>query len=643
VTPIVRFAGRRIQTMIKRSLTAFAYAFWLVTGICTASTRGPSDPAELEAFVDQLFARHMAATHTPGAVFVLVKDGRVMFMKGYGLASLEKKTPVVPERTLFRVASISKLFTATAIMQLSERGKLDLHKDINRYLRAFQLKNNYPRPVTLADVLTHTAGFDGESVGIVARSEREIVPLGEHLARWMPPRVMPPGETWSYSNYGLALAGYVAETASGTPFPQYIDENILQPLGMTRSSFLLPPELAPDLAIGYNYASGKYLPQAYYSMNVGPCGALVTTAADIARFMITHLHEGQYGESRILREETAREMHATHFRPSPGFDGMAYGFVESSRRGQRRLEHSGGLPGFQSLMTIVPTDDIGYFASATNNGRFFLPDVFRELEDRYWPATPLPAKATPVDTRSDAGRYAGSYRFNVYSRTTMGKIEQLVQPHVLTVTANADGTLSTNAFFSHPSGTWFEVRPAVFQEAGNEDKMAFRADDHGRVMHALMEPEAFDKEAWYDWRPLHCAFIAICAALFLSACAGWPVAALVRRIRRRRHPLNPVWRNATLLLGTVCALNLVYPPLLGVTIDRYHRDFGAGIPLAFTLVRGIAVASAVATAFIRVLTLIAWSRKYWSPMARVHYSAVALAAVLWVPYLTHWNLLGFGV
>ena len=619
---------------------AFAFAFLLVNRIGNASASGPSDSAELEAFVDQLFARHMVASHTPGAVFVLVKDGRVMFMKGYGLASLEKKTPVAPERTLFRVASISKLFTATAIMQLCERGKVDLHQDINRYLTGFQLKNTYPRPVTLADVTTHTAGFDGESVGIVARSQREIVPLGEHLARWMPPRVMPPGETWSYSNYGFALAGYVVETTSGTPFSRYIDENIFQPLGMNRSSFLLPPQLAPDLAMGYSYLSGKYVPRPYYYMNVGPCGALVTTATDIARFMIAHLQEGRYGETRILRDETAREMHATHFRPSPGFDGMAYGFVESSRRGRRRLEHSGGLPGFQSLIRIVPAEQIGYFASATGDSVFFLPDLFRELEDHYWSGS-LPAKVAPVAIGSDSGRYAGSYRLNVYSRTTMQKTLQLVAPHVLTVTANADGTLSTNAFFSHPAGRWFEVHPAVFEEAGNEDRMTFRVDDKGRVTNAVMEPEAFEREAWYDWRPLHWAFISTCATLFLSACTVWPAAALVRRIRR--HSVNRAGRNAALFLGIVCALNLLYPPLLSVTLDRYYRDFGAGIPLPFTFVRGIAVASAAATAALPVFAVIAWRRKYWSSLARVHYSAVALAAAFWAPYLTHWNLLGFGV
>ena len=618
------------------SLPTLISAFCILTPVCAASTGGPSNPAELEAFVDQLFAQHMAKSHTPGAVFVLVSNGHILLMKGYGVARVEERTPVVPDRTLFRIASISKAFTATAIMQLSERGQLNLHQDINRYLRAFQLENRYPRQVTLADVLTHTAGFDGESFGVVARSEREIVPLGNHLAIWMPPRVMPPGETWSYSNYGLALTGYVVETVSELPFPRYIDQNVLQPLGMKRSSFLLPLELGTDLAMGYRYASGRHQPQPYYFMNVGPCGAMVTTAADMARFMIAHLQEGQYEDARILRQETAREMHATHFRPVPGFDGMAYGFMESHRHGIRRLEHPGNIPGFGSLMRIVPSEDVGYFASV-NSEDFFLPELFRELEDRYWPAAPSPEtepRSGPVDLR----QFVGSYRFNVYSRTTSQKTALLAQPRLLKVTANLDGTLSTSAFFSHPAGRWFEVRPGVFREIGREDKLAFRVDRRGRVTHALMEPEAFEKEAWYDWRPLHWVFIMTCATLFLSACLGWPVVALARRIKGRRDATRA--SKAALLAGAVCFLNLAYPPLFGLVTTRYSRDFGAGLPLAYTAVRVIALVTAAATVAILVFAVAAWRRSTWSRVARLHYSAVAMATVLWVPYLAHWNLLG---
>ena len=106
-----------MSALMTCSLATLVSAFCILTQACAASTGGPSNPAELEAFVDQLFARHMAKSHTPGAVFVLVSNGHILFMKGYGVARVEERTPVVPDRTLFRIASISKLFTATAIMQ----------------------------------------------------------------------------------------------------------------------------------------------------------------------------------------------------------------------------------------------------------------------------------------------------------------------------------------------------------------------------------------------------------------------------------------------------------------------------------------------------------------------------------------------
>src|SRR3989454_2828814 len=265
--------------------------------------QGPTDPQELEAFLDPFFAEQMEKLHIPGAVFLLVKDGEIFFTKGYGFANLEKKTPVVPDKTLFRVASISKLFTATAVMQLSEQGLLKLDDDVNKYLTLFQLEANYPQPVTVVNLLTHTGGFDDRFIGMAARSVSEVVSLGPYLAARMPPRVLPPGEVSSYSNHGMALAGYLVEVISGVPFARYIDENILQPLGMRRSSFLLPPHLAPDLAVGYIYKDDASQPVPFDYLNkVGPAGSLNATATDIAPFMIAHLQDGRYGETRILQE-----------------------------------------------------------------------------------------------------------------------------------------------------------------------------------------------------------------------------------------------------------------------------------------------------------------------------------------------------
>jgi len=149
---------------------------WFLWGLpCLAqelpiSPQGPTDPLELEAFLDDFFAKEMTKEHVPGAAVALVKDGKIFFSKGYGYADLEKKIPVVPDKTLFRVGSISKLFTTTAVLQLVEQGKLKLDDDVNKYLKRFQVKNTYPKPVTVANLLTHTDGFDSEwGIGAFAR------------------------------------------------------------------------------------------------------------------------------------------------------------------------------------------------------------------------------------------------------------------------------------------------------------------------------------------------------------------------------------------------------------------------------------------------------------------------------------------
>jgi CubicO group peptidase (beta-lactamase class C family) len=214
---------------------------------------GPTDPGEVEAFFDDLMPRQLKSERVVGAAVAVVKDGRLLFAKGYGYAGLERGRPVEAERTLFYPGSTGKLFTWTAVMQLAEQGKLDLHADVNRYLD-FAIAATYPQPITLAHLLTHTAGFEEEMGLMLAASQREVPPLREVLVERMPPRVYPPGELSAYSNYGTALAGYVVERVSGQPFEAYIAEHILTPLGMERSAAVQPlPAHLADLA-------GTYVP-----------------------------------------------------------------------------------------------------------------------------------------------------------------------------------------------------------------------------------------------------------------------------------------------------------------------------------------------------------------------------------------------
>ena len=226
---------------------------------------GLADPGEFEAFLDSLFIPHMETAHIPGAVFAVAKDGALFFSKGYGYADLEEQRPVEPDKTAFYIGSIGKLFTTTAAMQLVDNGSLDLDADLNQYLDLFQLEATYPEPVTARHLLTHTGGFDEGVLGMLAPTAAAMLPLGRYLQEHMPPRVMPPGILISYSNNGMALAGYLVEVLGGMPYARYVERRVLQPLGMDRSRAELTPEIAGSLATGYQYDAGR---ATYRSMSL---------------------------------------------------------------------------------------------------------------------------------------------------------------------------------------------------------------------------------------------------------------------------------------------------------------------------------------------------------------------------------------
>ena len=212
--------------------------------------------ADFETFLDALIPSQLRNRNIAGAVVSVVKDGQVLFQKGYGYADVEEKKPVIPDQTLFRPGSISKLFTATAVMQLVEQGKLDLDRDVNDYLD-FPIPKTYPDPVTLRQLLTHTGGFEETLKNLFVAHESDMKPLRTYLVNEMPARIFPPGKIPSYSNYGFTLAGYIVERVSGENFERYIENQILKPLRMNNSTFdqPLPAQLAPQMSKGYLSAS----------------------------------------------------------------------------------------------------------------------------------------------------------------------------------------------------------------------------------------------------------------------------------------------------------------------------------------------------------------------------------------------------
>ncbi len=355
-------------SVLSNSAAAFAQT------VSANQPRKAIDRKELETFLDKFFAEQMPKYKVPGAVFVMVKDGKVFFAKGFGHADVEKKMPVDPDKTLFRAYSISKSFTATAVMQLVEQGKVKLDEDVNKYLKRFKIKDDFTEPITLADLLTHRAGFTDTAVETqLAIGKYRVLDLGEYLKRNLPPRSRVPGK-FEYSNFGSALAGLVVEEVSGEPFAEYIEKHILKPLGMRRSTFLLPSQLpaqrASNFAASYAIENGVSRRMKFDEgdFSVAPAANLLTTGNDMARFMIAHLQNGQYKNTRILSEASAKQMHEPWLSDDSTKD-FGYGFFWRSEKGQRVMFHAGGYQlSNVNLMQLIPEHNTGFFLSFTHGG-----------------------------------------------------------------------------------------------------------------------------------------------------------------------------------------------------------------------------------------------------------------------------------
>jgi CubicO group peptidase (beta-lactamase class C family) len=617
---------------------------------------GPTSPEEMEAFLDAFFAAKMAELHIPGAAIVVVRDGQVYLTKGYGLADLESRTPVDPAKTAFRAGSVSKLFTWTALMQVAERGLLDLDSDVNRYLTGFQVPDTYPQPVTPAHLLTHTAGFEYRWIGSETRDSAELKPLGAALAGAMPERVRPPGVVHSYSNYGTNLAGHLVEQVSGLSFDDFVEGNILHPLGMGGTTFRqpLPEALAANLATGYSYAGGELEPAPRTYAVMAPASGLTLTPIDMAAFMIAHLHDGAYGNARILDPATAREMHRQQFTHHPDMPGMTYGFKERSINGLRVIGHGGDVQTFASQLVLVPEEDLDFFVAYNRFDDAFREQLISAFFDRYYPAAgedPVP-QAIEMSPQS-AQRFAGSYRWVRYPHSTLGKLIALVPgPYPIVVQANEDASLSLSFFGADAAWRYVPVGEYVFKqvEGGPQlvgglqvdpgDTLAFRENEAGQVTYGFvpLQNTAFEKLAWFEMAEVQLGTMGSLLILFASAVVVWPLGALFGRLRKRTRAPDPAWRRALWVGWIVSALNLAF---LLVFLLSFGEGMVYGVPWSVRAILAVPIVTGLLSLAFLALSVVAWVRGSGSIVGRLYYPLIALASVLLILFASYWNMLGW--
>jgi len=444
------------------------------------------DAELLEAYVDGIVTAHMRQHRTPGVTVSVVKDGRRLFAKGYGLADMETGREVLGDDTLFRIGSLSKTFIWTSVMMLVERGQLDLDTDVNEYLQGVEIPPTFEAPVTLDHLMAHRAGFES-TIAVFTHSDTAETSVTDALNRDMPARVFPPGVRTSYSNWGATLASKIVADVSGKTYEQFLQDEIFTPLGMIETTLNAPALLSPErlarMSVGFEMKNGSNRPAE--PMQIGPhapAGAIASTAADMARWMLVHLGGGQLDDVQILSHETHARMWTRAFADRASGADLAHGFITKPYYGYATFGHGGATSAFYTNMLLVPDLELGVFVSqnATGNRGLVteLPDLIIE---RLASADRGPGQTTAGEEAVErATECAGEYLNN---RRSFTKFERLFATQaVTTVAAGEDGSVIVTSQGEAVRYTPFAGAADTYQDDfGN--RIVFGRDGAGAVSH----------------------------------------------------------------------------------------------------------------------------------------------------------------
>lgn len=626
------------QNTFGRWAATLGLAAMIGVGTAGADTPDVTDAAQVEAFVDGVVKPLMQKEHSPSGVVAVMKDGKVIFQKGYGYIDVEKRIPVDAATSMFRPGSISKLFTWVSVMQLAEQGKLDIDTDVNEYVTQFKVKDTFPgQPVTLRHILTHTAGFEDGALGyLIINDPSRIMPLAEALEKYQPTRVVAPGTRVAYSNWATALAGLIVANVSGQNFNDYVQKHIFGPLGMTHSTFVepLPADLEPYMAKAYTYGAGKYKETPYEIIsNFGPAGASAVSAADMANFARALLNGGEYNGARILKEETLRQMLTEGFAHDPRARGMGLGFIKRDFGGPafENFGHDGGTTIFISHFGLSIPNDFMLFSSFSGPGAGPVHQAFVEnFYDEFFPQE-LPYVEPPADFQTRGQKYAGSY---VTSRSSYTKVESILRGLGSTdVAVMPDNTLLIG------ETRYVEVDKNVFRQVDDNDQIIFTENDKGEITGYVMDGIGvmkFYPAKFYETKGYISLVLGVCLTVFVFVFIR--LALQWSRYRGLEGQAKNAYR-ATLL---VSAANILFFVFIGITLAGGLQPLFYSIPGTLKFAFVFPIIALLATLYHLYTTFLVWRDGLFEGVwARVRHTIVALAAIWILTFYQAWNLIGF--
>ena len=617
------------------ALTAFA-----------ATTPTGVPVADIESIVDGVMEDKIG-TITPGASVVIVKDGEIIFCKGYGVSDVAAGTPVSGTDTIFEIGSVTKVFTWTALMQLVEEGKVDLHADIREYIGYDRLDLSFEKPITVLDLMNHSAGFEENISQMLTFNKEELIPLEDWISRkHQPKQIFEPGSTIAYSNFSTDIAGYIIQLQSGMGYEDYLQEHIFTPLGMNLSTayadYYHLPHIVENKALGYAATENGFelLPENF--ITEAPAGTIAATAEDMGHFMIAHMnYDGSAPYSLFDSADTLKEMHTDSLATPGDMSFNAHGFWGRQESGVRLLEHGGNTTTFSAILSMVPEENFGICVLTNVDGEAggTRTEVIKELSAGFHhEATVNPDINRSVDL---SGNYASA-------RTIKSTFLSLIYlfPDGLVVKDLKNGEIEVRLadMPDQPPLRFAEIEPFVFERTESTssilDQMGmsmaylqFIVDDSGEVQRVrtgnildyISQPSLQEPA-------LNRTLVIFCMVVFaLSLIYG-----IVTKIIARKRENSPLGKSGLLLptFGLLILGNAV------LTFVRVMANFSA--PIGFfrihLIVNFILAVGMIVSAVFMARGI---PKKDVSKIDKVINILLIVTAALFIFWLINYNLLAF--
>jgi CubicO group peptidase (beta-lactamase class C family) len=455
---------------MKKTLILLLFTIFLLAGCSTPAT--PSVAPELQHRLDLLveqLEQQRQTLHVPGMAIAVVKDDKVVLAHGFGIANVEKETPVTPG-TIFAIGSSTKAFTSTLVGMLVDEGKMGWDDPVTKYLPYFKMNvesDNENAEVTLRDVLSHRTGFT--RMGLLFASgeiPREEVLLDATKAE----PYVPFREKFYYSNVMYMSAGVAAGKAAGTDWDTLVKKRILEPLGMdSTTTSIIDAEKDSRLASGYlwdeDLQTYEYKPMRNVD-NIGPAGSINSNVLDMAQWLRLQLNRGEYEGRRLISEENLLETWTTQI-DITGTVGYGMGWMVHEWEGQPLIEHGGNVDGFSAQVAMLPESNLG-FVLLTNASVSPLP----QLAINMFCDTLLGEETTDTGTTEDYEPYLGEYIAN-FSQFKDAVFTVLVQNDRLAIDVPGQQVFELKE--ADEEGKWYFA-------ASSEIAVSFERDEAGNVI-----------------------------------------------------------------------------------------------------------------------------------------------------------------